>query len=311
MSSKRLFITGGTGYLGPVLIEQAIAEGYIIRALSRSEDSDEKLKKLGATPVRGDVTSVDVLCKESGQADAVVHLATAYVFGGPPYEEILPIDKAAAEALAEPLAGTNKPLIVTSGTLSVKADPSGAETTEDSAPEPNPINTRIKAELHALSLASKGVRVMSIRWAPYVYGRGGSGVTRFMGMSAKHGGVTCVDGGKNRTTTVYVDDAARLYLLALEKGKPGEIYNASSATDVTAGEIFKAIGTAIDVPVRDISAADAEAAMGPFVTFFLKAENRASGAKARKELGWEPKGPGILDEINNGSYQAVAKTFRK
>lgn len=308
--APRLFVTGGSGYLGAVLIPLATKD-YTVYALSRSESSDKKLEDLGAIPVRGDVTSLDVLRKEAAQADAVLHLATAYVFGGPPYEEILPIDNAAADALAESLVGTEKPLIVTSGTLSVAADPSGAETTESSPPEPSPLNTRIKAERHALSHASKGVRVMSIRLAPYVYGRGGSGVQRFMGMAAQAGNVTFIDGGKNRTTNVHVDDAARLYLLALEKGKAGEIYNASSATDITAGQIFGAIGTAIGVPVKDISKAEAEATIGPFITFFLAGENRASGAKAVKELGWEPKEQGILDEINHGSYQEVAKALRK
>jgi len=206
---ERLFITGASGYVGSVVTELAIAEGYDVYALSRTETSDAKLRSLGAVPVRGDLTLLDVLRRESAEADVVIHLATAYTLGVGPYEAVMPVDIAAVDAIADALAGTGKPLVVTSGTLSAAADPTGAETTEASPPEPNPINTRIKCEQHALALASRGIRVTGVRLAPYVYGRGGSGVKLFMGMSAQAGSVTCVDGGKNHTTVVHVNDAAR------------------------------------------------------------------------------------------------------
>ncbi len=308
---ERLFITGASGYIGSVVTELAIAEGYDVYALSRTETSDAKLRSLGAVPVRGDLTSLDVLRRESAEADVVIHLATAYTLGVGTYEAVMPVDIAAVDAIADALAGTGKPLVITSGTLSAAADPTGAETTEASPPEPNPINTRIKCEQHALALVSRGIRVTGVRLAPYVYGRGGSGVKLFMGMSAQAGSVTCVDGGKNHTTVVHVNDAARLYLLAAEKGKAGELFNASGATDVTARQIFHAIAAALRVPVRDISYEDALAQVGEIFAWFLTAENRASGAKAVKELRWQPNGMGILDEISKGSYQAVAESLRK
>jgi nucleoside-diphosphate-sugar epimerase len=221
------------------------------------------------------------------------------------------IDLAALDAVADSLTGTNKALVMTAGTLSVAADPSGAVTTEDSPLEPNPMNKRHKAEAHALTLVSRGIRVTSVRLAPYVYGRGGSGVKLFMELAARTGGVTCVDGGKNYTTVVHVDDAARLYLLAAQKGKAGEVFNASGATDVTAGQIFNGIAAIIGLPLRNITADDAEAKLGKFVAFFLKAENRASGAKAVRELGWQPNGIPILDDISKGSYVPVAKLLNR
>ncbi|OLN96644.1 Uncharacterized protein C2A9.02 [Colletotrichum chlorophyti] len=308
---KRIFLTGASGYTGSVVTELAVSDGYEVHGLSRSDASDEKLRDLGAVPVRGDLTSLEVLRREAAEADIVLHLATAYVFGGEPYETIRPIDTAAVDAIADGLAGTNKPLVVTSGTLVVPADPTGAETTESTPAEQDPINTRIKTEMHSLGLASRGVRVMSVRMAPYVYGRGGSGIALFMGIAAQTGSVTIVDGGKNRTTVVHVDDAARLFLLAAEKGRAGEIYNASSATEVTSRQISQEIATAVGVPLRDISKEDAVAQLGPMVSFFLSVENRASGKKARVELGWEPRGPGILEDITEGSYREVAKAIGK
>ncbi|KAK3339723.1 hypothetical protein B0T25DRAFT_467049 [Lasiosphaeria hispida] len=308
---KRLFMTGASGYIGSVITELAIADGYHVHGLSRTEASDAKLGSLGAVPVRGDLSSLDVLRHESAEADVVIHLATAYTLSEPSYDAAWPVDKAALDAVAGSLAGTDKPLVMTSGTLIVAADPAGAETTEESPEDPEPINSRGKAEQYALGLARRGVRVTVVRLAPYVYGRGGSGVRLFMNMAAEAGGVTCVDGGKNHITAVHVDDAARLYLQAARSGKAGEVFNASGATDVTARQLFEAMAEALRLPVWDITFADAEARMGETFALFLTAENRASGAKAAKELGWQPEGRGVLEDISKGSYQAVAEVLRK
>jgi nucleoside-diphosphate-sugar epimerase len=245
-------------------------------------------------------------------------LATAYVLGPGSYDDVMPIDNAATAAIFKGLSksskeGQNKVLMVTGGTLGVQPDPEGGETDETTALIPNPINTRYKAVQYAMDLAAdSSVRVVSVRLAPYVYGRGGSGISRFMGMSAQSGSVLCVDGGKNRTTVVHVDDAARLFLLiAGQKAGINEEINASSSTTVTAGQLAEAMATALGLPVRHASFADTEAQLGKILAIFLSTENRASGGKARRELGWNPTGPGILEDISQGSYQAVAAALRK
>ncbi|KAF2133659.1 oxidoreductase domain-containing protein [Dothidotthia symphoricarpi CBS 119687] len=302
MSGQQLFLTGASGYLGGVLVELAIADGYKVHALSRSEESDSKLRDLGVEPIRGDLTSIDVLRSESKQADVVINLATAYVFGQGKYEDALPIDNAAIDAICDGLEGSNKPLITTSGTLSAQADPNGNETNEDAPPEPSHLNVRIQAEQHALAQVKKrGVKVMAVRVAPYTYGRGGSGVARFMGMALKMGGLPTVNGGKNRTTCTHVDDAARLFLLAAKKGEAGDLFNAGSQTDITVGAIFTAINHSVNVPDKDISYEEALAGFGENIAWFLQAENRASGAKAESKLGWKPLGKPIIEEIKRGS----------
>ena len=308
---QQLFVTGASGYVGLVIIEFAIAQGYKVHGLSRTQDSDAKISNLGATPVRGDLTSLDVLRRESAEADAVLHLATAFELGRGKFEDILPIDMAAVDAIAEGMAGSEKALVVTSGTLAAAADPTGAESTEDAPLQESPASARNKIEAHALSLSSKGIRVMGIRLAAYVYGRGGSATKMFMGMSKQAGSVTCIDGGQNHITSVHVDDAARLYLLASQKGKAGELYNASAATDVTIRQLWEALADIMELPVRDITFDEAETEMGGFLPWFLKAENRASGAKARNELGWQPTETDILDDVSHGSYLAVAKAMRE
>lgn len=311
-SRTRIFMTGASGYIGSVITEFAIAEGYEVYGLSRTEKSDVKLTSLGAVPIWGDLHSLDVLRRESAQAQIVLHLADAYVNNwGMDYNEVLRIDAAAVDAIGDSLQGTLKPLVTTSGTLMAAPDPNGAETTESSPPEENPVVDRIRAEQHALSLSKKGIRVCVIRLAPFVYGRGGSGIRLFMQMFMGNGEATYINDGNFPTSTVHVDDAARLYLLTAQKAKSGEIFNCTSATDVTLGQITKAVAECLHLPVRSLTLNEMIAKAGDFFARFLSLTNRASSAKAVKELGWQPKEMGVLEDIKSGSYLAVAEELQK
>lgn len=321
MSQKRIFMTGATGYLGQVLTELAIAQGYTVRGLSRAEANDAKLTRLGATPVRGDLEALDVLRSESARADVVMHLADALLGMGfdTPYDRVLAIDAAAVDAMVAGLESSGggqeaaaKTLITTSGTMMARPDPHGGETGEDAPVMLESPITRYKAWDHARAVASRaGVRVMCVRLAPFVYGRGGSGVRMFMEGAAASGAAAYVGGGSTRTTTVHVDDAAGLYLLVAEKGRAGEGYNASGETDVTMKELQGAIAETLGVPALDLSKEDALAKMPPFLVNFLVTENRGSNKKAVSELGWRPTKPGILEDILKGSYVEVAKNLGK
>jgi nucleoside-diphosphate-sugar epimerase len=311
--SKQLFIIGGNGYVGSVIVEFAIKDGFTVHAISRSQSSDEKLKSLGALPIRGDLTSLDLITSESKQATVVINLATSYEFGSD-YESSgqLAKDNAAADAIAKALAGTTKPFLMTSGTLGVLADPNGGETDETAPHEPNPINARHKHSKYCVDLAaSQGIRAICIRLAAYVYGRGGSGIKLFSEMAAKSGAFTIINGGKNRNTTVHVDDLARLYLIAAEKAEAGETFIASNATNLTAKDIYGLLAAEIDIPLKDLTLEEASKAMPPFFVKFLSAENRASSKKARETLGWEPTEVGLLEDIKTGSYQPLIKSLRK
>lgn len=308
-------MTGATGYLGQVLTEFAIAEGYTVRGLSRAEANDAKLTRLGATPVRGDLETLDVLRTEAARADIVMHLADALLGLGfdTPYDKVLAIDAAAVDAMVAGLESADseaKTLITTSGTMMARPDPEGGETDEDAPVMLESPITRYKAWDHAKAVAAKaGVRVLCVRLAPFVHGRGGSGVKMFMEGAAAAGAATYVDGGATRTTTVHVDDAARLYLLVAEKGRAGEAYNASAETHVTMKELQGAIGEILGVSALNLSKEDALAKMPPFLVNFLITENRGSNKKAVLELGWRPTEPGIVEDILRGSYVDVAKNL--
>jgi nucleoside-diphosphate-sugar epimerase len=305
------FITGATGYVGSVVAEKALAQGHIVHGLSRSEEGAAKLRQLGATPVHGDLTTLDVLQEESAKADVVLHLAFIHDFAVN-YDEILRIDAAAVDAMSKPLRGTNKPLVMTGGTMVVGADPNGEETTEDAPPEKEPFLNRIQSERYALSLSEKGVRVISIRLAPYVYGRGGSTfIPLWMQLAAKSGEAAYIGDGNVRTSSVHVDDAAELYFLAAKDGKAGDIFNGASATNITTRELIEAIGAVLKVPVRSIAEDEAKARWGPLLTRILLIQNRASHRKAAEQLGWKPNGVDMLTDIRAGSYSALAEKLRQ
>jgi nucleoside-diphosphate-sugar epimerase len=313
-SQKTIFILGATGYIGSTITEFAVASGYVVRGLSRSETGDAKLVALGATPVRGDLSTLDVLTREAAAADITINLADALIGSGytMSQEERNRISNTAIDAIVAGMKGSGKPLIITSGSLVVPADPEGKETNEDSPTWPEDSPFRPSAELYARATKDLGIRVCAIRLAPFVYGKGGSGVQLFMGMFAGAGKAFWVDEGKACVTTVHVEDAARLYLLAAEKGRAGECYNATYETNVTHRELAEAIAAAIGVEVKKQSYEDTKNKMGLFFAEFLRAENKGSNQKAKRELGWEIKAEkGILDEIKTGSYVQVAEEIKK
>ncbi|OTB00226.1 hypothetical protein M426DRAFT_15687 [Hypoxylon sp. CI-4A] len=313
MANQTIFMTGANGYVGSRITEYAIAEGYKVVGLSRSEKGDETLKALGASSVRGDLFSYDVLREQSSKADIVIHLADSLMQNfDQPYSKVTEIDNKAVDAITDGLKGSNKTFLITSGTMVTGADPNHGETNEASPFWKDPLNGRIDCESYSLKQsAAKGIRGIALRLAPYVYGRGGSGIRLFMGFGAQAGSLSYVDDGSVKTTTVHVDDAARAYLLALKKGRAGEAYNLSYETDVSAKDLYEAMGKALGLPVKALPLADAKAAMGDFLARFISTENRASNAKAKKELGWEPKEKKIVDDIVAGSYVEVAKGLKQ
>lgn len=308
----RIFVTGATGYIGRVVTERALTEGHAVYGLARSEEGDARLRALGATPVRGELSSLDVLRQESAQAEAVLHLAYIHDWGMD-YEKILRIDAAAVNALGEPLRGTDKALVTTSGSTLAAADPDGGETTEDAPPtETSVLKDRIRSERHALRLSEDGVRVSAIRLPPYVYGRGGSYfMPLLMQKAAENGESIYVDDGRLRTSEVHVDDAAELFLLAAQKAKAGEVFNGTGSTNLTLRELAEAIGAALELPVRSVSREEAEAKWGEFLTAFVQEPNRASNRKAVQQLGWQPKGIDMLTDIRSGSYRELAEKLRQ
>jgi nucleoside-diphosphate-sugar epimerase len=307
----KIFVTGASGYIGKVVTEHAVRAGHVVEGLVRNQEAAAKVLQLGATPVPGDLQSFDVLAAAASRADVILHLAYIHDFSMD-YSIVIDTEVKAVTALAEGSRG--KPLITTSGTAVVAPAPDGGETGE-MAPinEGFVLGKRVRAERAVLDLAKRGAHVIAVRLPPYVYGRGGSFfVPMLMEQAAKHGVSAWVEGTVKRTSDVDVDDVARFYLAAAERAPAGSLYNCTGETDVTTRQLAEAIGQALDVPARGLPRADVETLWGPFLTGFVDYDNRASSAKARRELGWRPQTKhGLLEDIITGSYSELARQLRE
>ncbi|KAJ1559009.1 hypothetical protein HK096_001936, partial [Nowakowskiella sp. JEL0078] len=307
-----IFVTGATGYIGRIVTEKAIAAGHTVHGLSRNSEGDALLKSLGATPIRGDLTTFDILSSESAKADAVLHLAYIHDFTMD-RQKVLGFDTAAIDALAAPLRGTGKPLVTTSG-LFAKDDPAGGETNENS-PYPDDktgLNTRIYSELHALKYAEDNVRVSIIRLPPYVYGRGGSYfIPMFMEFAANNGESIYVNEGHITTSVVDVDDAADLYLIVAKEARASGIINCTASRYFNFKEIAQAIGDSLEIPARSVTHDQAIEKWNPFLVSFAERGNKASNRKAVEELGWKPNGVDLLTDLKKGSYIKLAGELKQ
>ena len=310
--TKTIFITGATGFIGRVVAEKAVQQGYTVRGLSRREEGDQLLQALGVTPVRGDLTSPDVLSHEAKNADIVLHLAFDHDFSKP-MQDLVALDIAAVNALATPLIGTGKRLVITSGTGFVAADPQGGETFEDSPMANGPFTVRATSEHNALTYAEKGVDVNVIRLPQYVYGRWSKTgfAAQLIKMAIESGQSLYIGSGEHYLSEVHVDDAADLYLLVAQKAVAGEVFNGTGKTTTNYQQFATAIGDLVQVPTQSISFEDAVARWGPFISAFVNVSNRASNRKAVEKLGWRPHQQDLLTEIRTGTYVAVAEEFKQ
>jgi nucleoside-diphosphate-sugar epimerase len=306
----KIFVTGASGYIGKVVVEHAVRAGHTVEGLARNQEAAAKVSQLGAMPIAGDLQSFDVLSAAASRADAVLHLAYIHDFSMD-HSIVIDTEVKAVTALTEGARG--RPIITTSGTAVAAPAPDGGET-DETAPinEGFVLGKRVRAECAVLDLAKRGAHIVSVRLPPYVYGRGGSFfLPMLMQQAAKHGVSAWVEGTVKRTSDVDVDDVARFYLAAAKSAPAGSLYICTGETDVTTRELAEAIGQALDVPARGLPRAEVETLWGAFLTGFVDYDNRASSAKAQRELGWRPRAKfGLLADITTGSYSELARQLR-
>ncbi|WP_432943225.1 NAD-dependent epimerase/dehydratase family protein [Kribbella sp. CA-253562] len=276
----KVFLTGGSGYIGQVVIEALVRHGHEVTALARSDRAVETVTALGAKAVVGELTDLDVLREGAAGADGVLHL-------GASYERSAEIDRDAADALLTGLDGRG-PYVHTGGVW-VYGDTDGV-VDEDAAKNPPEITAwRLENEARVLETAARGWHPVVVMPA-LVYGRSGGLIeTFFVEPARSNGAVALVGDGSNHTTLVHVDDLAELYVLALEKAPAGAVYVAV-AENRTFAELAPALAEAAGHPgqIRHLEAAEAHEQMGPIAGAYVL-DQQLTSDRARRELGWEPR----------------------
>jgi nucleoside-diphosphate-sugar epimerase len=211
-------------------------------------------------------------------------------------------DKRAIEALGAALAGSNRPLVITSA-LGRLAD--GRVFTEDDTPAPSPGAPRAIAERAALSLAPQGVRSSVVRLPPSVHGDGDRAfLPALIDIARAKGASAFVGEGRNRWPAVHRIDAAHLFRLALENGPAGSTFHGVADEGVPTREIAEAIGRRLRLPVVSKSPEEAAAHFGWLGSFFAL-DAPSSSARTQERLSWRPRQPGLIADLESGRYFAT------
>jgi nucleoside-diphosphate-sugar epimerase len=294
----RVFVTGATGFVGSHVVKELIAAGHTVLGLARSEAGAQALASIGADVQRGVLENVSSLSSGAAASDAVVHLAFIHDFSK--FQENCEIDKRAIEALGSVLAGSDRPLIVASGTAGLGAR--GQVATEDHVVPPNLPLPRV-SEQTALSLKGVNASVMRL---PQVHDTIKQGLVTYLIAVAREKGVSAyVAEGGNRWAAAHVSDVAHLYLLALEKHQTGAKYHAVAEEGVQMRDIAETIGRGLKIPAVSLSPDEAAEHFG-WLAMFAGADLVASSEKTRKNLGWNPTGPGLIADLQRMDYSHVA-----
>jgi nucleoside-diphosphate-sugar epimerase len=291
----RVFVTGSTGFIGSAIVPELIKAGHQVLGLTRSDAGAQSLIAAGAEVHRGDLEDLESLRSGAAASDAVIH--TAFIHDWSRFKEVCEIDRRAIETLGDALAGTNRPLIVTSG---IGALAPGCVATEDMEVVSNPAMPRV-SEATGLAQVSRGVNVSVVR-LPQVHDTVKQGLITYAVQLAREKGVSAYVGdGSNRWSAAHVNDVAHLYRLALEKHEAGSRYHAVSEEGVSMREIAEVIGKGLKVPVVSLSQEEAQAHFG-WQAIFAGLDMPASSAQTRKKLGWNPTGATLLTDLENMRY---------
>lgn len=297
----KVFLTGATGYIGSAVADRLRAAGHEVTALARSDASAAKLSAASIASIRGDFSTPHQVGAAARAADGVISLATTY---DPT------VDGPAIDAMIEALAGSNKPLIYTSGIWS-HGDTGGKVVDETSPPNPvQLVSWRLAVEDRVLKAAERRIRTVVIRPA-IVYGRGGGIPAGFIDSAHKEGAARYVGSGENRWPFVHVDDLADLYLLALEKAPPGTLLLGVSGPSYRVRDVAGAASRGAGAGGKTVGwpLEEAREKLGSYADA-LALDQQATGKRAEQLLGWRPSRPNVLEDLEHGSYAGAGAVRR-
>lgn len=296
----RIFLTGATGFIGSAVIPELLKAGHRVIGLTRSDAGARSLEEAGVEVHRGTLEDADSLRLGADKADAVIHTAFDHDFSR--FVENCEKDGRVIRAMGEAFKGSNRPMIITSGTGLGNAE-LGKPALEDVTNFEHP-NPRVASELAANALLAAGVNVSVVR-LPQVHNTVKQGLISPLIEIAKAKGVCAYVGeGRNRFPAGHLSDVALLYKLAIERGEPGARYNAVGEEGVEVRTIAEALGRGLDMQVISLAPEKAAEHFG-WMAMFSGLDFPASSVKTREVLGWNPVGPGLIADLDAMDYASL------
>lgn len=303
----RVFVTGASGWIGSALVPELIGAGHEVVGLARSDASAAALKKAGADTVSGTLDDVDVLRAAAEASDGVIHLAFKHdlAFSGA-FQDAADADRRTVELFGEALAGSGRPLLIASGLIGLAT---GRPSTEDDGRTPDALSelpagprTRMGTTQVVLALADRNVRSSVVRLPPTVHGDGDNGfMAALIGIARDKGVSGYIGDGAQRWPATHRDDAARLFRLALEGAPAGSVLHANAEDGVPIRSVAEVIGRHLDLPTRSVPPEEA-AEHFTWLAGFIGLDSPASSERTRAQLGWNPTGPGLIEDLEKGHY---------
>jgi len=289
----RVFVTGGTGLIGSAVIAELLDNGHTVLALARSDASALAAEKAGAETLRGGLGDLDVLRAGAARADGVIHLAFGHDFSSAEaVGRAVAEEGAALQAIGAELVGSERPLVTVSGTPYA---PGRASTEADPVSTEGVVGGRGRSVISVLDLASRGVRSTAVRLPRTVHNQGAGGFAGLLTDIARRSGISGYPGdGTQRWPAVHALDAAVLFRLALERAPAGTCWHAVADEGDAVRDVATVIGRRLGLPVESVPAET----YGPLGQIFA-IDQPSSSAHTRKALGWTPKHPGLLEDLEN------------
>lgn len=285
-----VFVTGATGWVGAAVVQELIGAGHQVTGLARSADKSAALAAAGAKVLHATLDDFDLLRAAAASADAVIHTAFNHDFSR--FVENCEQDRRVIEELGIALAGSARPLLVTSGLSGLARGATEQDLPGRGSPR--------KSEATARALAERGIRAATVRLPPSVHGLGDHGFVAILARLAREKGVSAYIGeGGNCWTGVHRRDAARVYRLALEQGVTEPVYHAVADEAVPFKAIADVIGRSLGLPVES-----REGGHFGWFSMMAGADMAVSSARTRELLGWQPQGPALLADLDQPGYYA-------
>lgn len=288
----RVFVTGATGFIGSAVVNELLGAGHTVLGLARSDEKAAALAAAGVEPHRGSIEDLESLSAGAARSDGVIHLAFNHDFST--FASNCEDDRRVVETLGAALAGSGRPLIVTSGTGATVRR--GRPAAEYDAALSSAVMPRAASEEAAASAAAGGANVAVLR-LPQVHDPRRQGLVSYaIDLARQKGRFAYIGDGSNRWPAVHLLDAARLYRLALEKAEPGARYHAVGEEGVRMREIAEVVGRRLGIPAVSIAPEEAAAHFG-WLAHFAGHDMPASSERTRERLGWHPSGPGLIADL--------------